>query len=152
MSVNRKDATTGTAHCVDNPHPTGPATALPGGSPQRLISGLVAQRLGLQCPPGAALLVLAIVGFSMADAFLTLKLLLAGAVELNPMMSRLLAHGVQVFVNWKLILTAGAALFLLTVFEVRVFRALTVRRILETLVVGYAVLVVYESALLIAAH
>ena len=123
------------------------------GSPgYRARPGVLRAPLGVPCPAGAATLVLAVVCFSAADAFLTLKLLLMGAVEINPVMSALMGRSVNAFVNWKLLVTASASLFLLMVFDVRLFRGFTVRRILEALVVGYAVLVLYESVLLIVVY
>ena len=61
-----------------------------------------------------------------------------------------LDQSTQTFVSWKLLVTTAAALFLLMVFDLRPFPGITVRRLLEAMVVGYASLVIYESALLLA--
>ncbi|MCI0437306.1 MAG: DUF5658 family protein [Gemmatimonadetes bacterium] len=82
---------------------------------------------------------------SAADAFFTLRILATGlAHEANPFMRSLIHQDVQLFVNLKLAITAAGILFMVPCADVRVFRLVRVRRLLQVLVTMYAVLVTYE--------
>lgn len=65
------------------------------------MAAMSAQALSRALPPGAVLVVMAVVALNLADAFLTLWHVGLGAVELNPLMDRLLAHGPAAFVAGK---------------------------------------------------
>jgi len=85
---------------------------------------------------------------SCSDAVLTLLLLERGAYELNPFMAPLVHWSTTAFVACKIGLTAGGVIFLTILAHVRAFGRLHVGTMLYAVVVGYAVLVIYEAWLL----
>ena len=89
----------------------------------------------------------AIILLSSLDAFLTLKLLDRGAVELNALMHRLIEENVYIFVQIKIALTSLCTLLLVIHWDFRVFRAYRVGGLLVGVLVLYTMLVLYELTL-----
>ncbi len=83
----------------------------------------------------------------VADAFLTLWLMTAGAIEANPLMAPLVAGDGQGFAITKLALTGGGVVTLVAMANFRVFRLFRVGSLVHTVLVAYLVLVSYELAL-----
>lgn len=82
------------------------------------------------------------------DAVLTLKLLQLGAVELNGFMAILINTDVQLFIIIKMLLTGISLIFLVIHANFRFLRLLRISYLLQTILCGYLVLIVYELALL----
>lgn len=91
---------------------------------------------------------LVILLLSVADAVLTLTLVQHGALEANPVMAAFLAVDPDLFVAFKLGLTAGGVVLLTVVAKVRAFGHLPVGAILYTVLTAYAALITYEVWLL----
>lgn len=81
---------------------------------------------------------------SVADAFLTLTLIVAGAEEANPFLAYVLSHHPQLFALVKMALTGGGVLVLVAVARARLFRVLRVGTVLQGIFVGYVALIAYE--------
>lgn len=94
--------------------------------------------------------VLAILGMSLADAFITLKLLSLGAVEMNPLLVDLIEQDPALFVVLKFALTGFAVIFLVIHKNFLLFNRLRVQYLLWVFLAGYALLIGYE--LLLLAH
>jgi Domain of unknown function (DUF5658) len=90
----------------------------------------------------------AIIILSSMDAWLTLRLLDRGAVELNLLMLSLIEQNVYVFVQLKVALTSLCTLLLVIHWDFRVFRAYRVGGLLVAVLALYTVLVLYELTLL----
>ncbi|MGH8727465.1 MAG: DUF5658 family protein [Burkholderiales bacterium] len=84
-----------------------------------------------------------------ADAYFTLMLLQRGATEMNPVMDALIRRNVQIFLNVKIVWTCVAVVFLLLHKNFVLFNLLSTARVIYALFAAYAVLIVYEIALLI---
>ena len=85
----------------------------------------------------------------MVDAFLTVRLLDAGAKEVNPVMDRLLLHGVGAFLVGKYLLTVGGLPLLLIFKNHYLFRTqLRVGHLIPIAVGLYAILIGYQVALM----
>ena len=91
-----------------------------------------------------------IVLMSCMDALFTLNLLALGAEELNLAMKVLLDMDTGSFLLGKYCATAVGVVFLVAVSRFRLWGVLPVRRILEALCIGYAMLMIYELYLLVA--
>ncbi|MFK8016026.1 MAG: DUF5658 family protein [Gammaproteobacteria bacterium] len=98
--------------------------------------------------PAVILCALAVIIMSAMDAAFTLRLLQAGAVELNSLMAILIEDDVRKFVAFKLALTSLAVLLLVIHHDVRLGPWLRVRHIQYTTLAAYVVLICYELALL----
>ena len=98
--------------------------------------------------PSVVLCALAVVIMSALDAAFTLRLMSAGAVELNAVMAVLIEDDVRKFVMFKLALTSLAVLLLVIHHEARLGSWLRVRHIHYATIFGYCVLIGYELALL----
>ena len=98
--------------------------------------------------PRLLFLGMSIVLCSCLDAFFTLNLLQAGAVELNALMARLIESDIQAFVNAKIGLTCLCVTLLVIHNRFRVFVVLNVENLLQAILVGYVCLVAYEVFLL----
>jgi hypothetical protein len=83
-----------------------------------------------------------------ADAVLTLKLLVAGASELNPLMDKLLSIDVTLFTAAKMALTGAGIIVLVMASRFRLFGRIRVAQGLYGILVGYLLLVLYELMLL----
>jgi hypothetical protein len=82
------------------------------------------------------------------DAFLTLWLMTAGAVEANPFMAPLVNGDVLRFTVTKLTLTGAGVVTLVAIANFRVFRRVRVATLVHAMVLAYLVLVSYEVALI----
>ncbi|MGB6452331.1 MAG: DUF5658 family protein [Steroidobacteraceae bacterium] len=91
---------------------------------------------------------LAILLLSVTDAVLTLTLVQHGALEANPLMAVFLSAGPDLFVAFKLAMTAGGVVLLTLVAKVRAFGRLPVSVVLYTVLAAYAALIAYEVWLL----
>ncbi len=85
---------------------------------------------------------------SVADAFLTLTLLTAGATEANPVMAFVLSNHPQLFALTKMAFTSIGVLVLVAVARARLFRVMKVGAVLQGLFVAYVALIAYEWWLL----
>lgn len=81
---------------------------------------------------------------SVADAFLTLKLLAVGAVEANPVMRGLIDWNTAGFVSLKLLMTGLAILTLVYASRYRLFGRLRVGLIITLFFCIYTTLIFYE--------
>lgn len=90
----------------------------------------------------------AILLMSVADAFLTLRLIALGAVEVNPFMAWLLAGATPAFAFWKVGLTAGGVVLLTLLARLHVFGRLPVSVVLYFVLALYASLIGYEFSML----
>lgn len=84
---------------------------------------------------------------SFADAFLTLRLLLLGASEVNPFMATLIYKDVTVFTAVKMGLTGVGVLMLVLLSHYRLFGRIRVVKGLYAILIGYIALVLYELSL-----
>jgi hypothetical protein len=85
---------------------------------------------------------------SVADAFLTLTLIMSGATEANPMLAFVLREHPELFAVVKMGLTGTGVLVLVAAARSRLFRILRVATVLQGLFVGYVALIAYEWWLL----
>ncbi|HUK03290.1 MAG TPA: DUF5658 family protein [Steroidobacteraceae bacterium] len=87
---------------------------------------------------------LAILLFSVADAFFTLTLLGNGAWEANPFMAPLVHGDAHLFAATKIGLTAGGVVALIVLVRMRAFGRIPVSAVLYGVLAAYAALVGYE--------
>jgi Domain of unknown function (DUF5658) len=80
----------------------------------------------------------------VADAFLTLVLLQAGAAEINPVMALLLYRSVAAFAVLKIGLTGACTISLVILARYRFMRLLRVEWVLYGLLIAYMGLIGYE--------
>jgi len=99
---------------------------------------------------GSVSCVLLLMIFSILDAVFTLSLLARGGSELNPVMNYFLGFGTGYFMSVKMLLTALPALLLISTGNLLLFQRIRVHSLLSALVGGYAGLLIYEVALLLA--
>lgn len=92
--------------------------------------------------------VVSILLLSVADAFLTLKLLTLGGSELNPIMAWLMETNMHWFAAAKMALTGGGVLVLVAISRARVFRVVRVVNVLHWFFAAYVALIGYEWVLL----
>ena len=85
-----------------------------------------------------------LITLSCLDAFMTLKLLSMGAIELNPIMDSLISDNILSFVILKLALTGLSLILLVRYAHFRISGGIKVRNILRAAVVGYCALFAYE--------
>jgi len=85
---------------------------------------------------------------SVADAFLTLTLLMAGASEANPFLAFILEDHPQLFALVKMGFTGAGVLVLVAVARARLFRIMRVGLVLQGIFVAYVALIAYEWRLL----
>ena len=81
---------------------------------------------------------------SVADAFLTLTLIMGGAREANPLMAYILRDGPEWFAAVKMGLTGAGVLVLVALARSRVFRILRAGFFLQGMFVLYVALIAYE--------
>lgn len=98
--------------------------------------------------PRLRYIALGILLLSCLDAVMTLNLLQAGAVELNPLMAALIERSVVLFVYTKLGLTSISLIFLVAYSNFRVFRLLKTSDLLSVSLLIYLLLTGYEAVLL----
>jgi hypothetical protein len=94
---------------------------------------------------GAALVVLLL---SIVDAILTITLMKHGAIEVNPLMARLLSAEGPAFAYWKVGLTAFGVVVLTAFARFRLFGVIPVGWLLYLAGAGYIMLVIYEFEML----
>jgi hypothetical protein len=100
--------------------------------------------------PQLFVIAIAILLLSAADALFTLTLLGSGhAWEANPLMRVLIQHDVQMFVNLKLVMTAGGLLFMVACADMQLLRVVRVRYVMLGLLFAYSCLGAYEDTTLI---
>lgn len=87
---------------------------------------------------------------SVTDAFLTLRLLERGAIEINPFMRILIDHDTLVFVSTKLALTGVGLLLLVYTSQLLLFQRVRVGAFITAFFCMYACLICYEYLGLIA--
>ncbi|HJR69435.1 MAG TPA: DUF5658 family protein [Gammaproteobacteria bacterium] len=93
------------------------------------------------------LLIVAVVmlGLSVADALLTVKLMTDGAEETNPLLAFVLNEHPRLFAAVKMALTGAGVVLLVALSRTRVFRVVRTHVLLPLLAVAYLGLVVYEA-------
>jgi hypothetical protein len=85
---------------------------------------------------------------SVADAFLTITLIMSGAQEANPLMAVVLKHRPELFAAVKMALTGAGVLVLVAVARARLFKIMRVAFVLQGVFVAYVALIAYEWWLL----
>ena len=85
---------------------------------------------------------------SVADAFLTLTLIMGGAQEANPLLAFILRDHPDLFAVIKMALTGAGVLVLVAVARSRLFRIMRVGVVLQGVFVAYVALIAYEWWLL----
>ncbi len=84
------------------------------------------------------------------DAFLTLRLLERGAVEVNPIMASVIGHSTTMFAVTKMLLTGFGILALVYLARSRVFNRMRAGIFLTVFFSIYCCLICYEFLLLIS--
>ena len=85
---------------------------------------------------------------SVADAFLTLRLMSAGAVEANPFMALFVGGNVAVFASLKMALTGVCVALMVLLAGYRFMRLVRVEVILYCILLGYVALIGHEVGML----
>jgi hypothetical protein len=98
--------------------------------------------------PYLLFLALMILLLSVADAFLTLTLIMGGAQEANPLLAFVLREHPELFAAVKMGLTGSGVLVLVAVARARLFRMMRVGLVLQGVFVAYVALIAYEWWLL----
>jgi hypothetical protein len=98
--------------------------------------------------PYLLFLALTILLLSVADAFLTITLIMGGAQEANPFLAFILEDHPKLFAGVKMALTGGGVLVLVAVARARLFRIMRVGFLLQGIFVAYVALIAYEWWLL----
>jgi hypothetical protein len=100
-------------------------------------------------PSTTFIVIMMLVLASMVDAILTVQLLDAGASEINPVMDRLLTHGVEAFLLGKYVLTVGGLPLLLIFKNHYLFHThLRVGHLIPIAVGLYVILIGYQFTLM----
>lgn len=98
--------------------------------------------------PYLLFLSLTILLLSVADAFLTITLIMGGAQEANPLLAYILRDGPEWFAGVKMALTGAGVLVLVAMARSRLFRFMRVGFVLQGIFVAYVALIAYEWWLL----
>lgn len=98
--------------------------------------------------PHLLFLAIMILLLSVADAFLTLTLLMRGAQEVNPILAFVLQRFPEQFAIVKMALTGMGVLILVAMARATVFRVVRVSRVLHWCLAVYGLLIAYEWWLL----
>lgn len=98
--------------------------------------------------PYLLFLAVTILLLSLADAFLTLTLIMGGATEANPLLAFVLRDHPELFAVVKMGLTGTGVLVLVAVARARLFRIMRVGIVLQGIFVAYVALIAYEWWLL----
>ena len=98
---------------------------------------------------GAILTVNITLILSVADAFLTLRLVSLGAREINPVMDFFLQYGPLTFLFVKYVLTAISVIWLLVHKNYCLFGKFSVNHILIAIPIIYAFVIIYELILIL---
>jgi hypothetical protein len=91
--------------------------------------------------------VIAMLLLSIADAFLTVRLMAGGAEETNPLLAFVLTAHPRLFAAVKMVLTGFGVVVLVALARARVFKLVRASLFLYALVAAYFALVVYEAYL-----
>ncbi|MEE9340010.1 MAG: DUF5658 family protein [Methylococcaceae bacterium] len=92
---------------------------------------------------------IAIVLLSTLDGFFTLNILEKGGTEVNPLMQALLEYDTQVFLLSKLVITVTCVLFCLVHINFHMFRVLSMKIMIKSILAIYLALIGYEIFLLV---
>ena len=98
--------------------------------------------------PYLLFLALTILLLSVADAFLTITLIMGGAQEANPLLAFILSAHPEWFAAIKMVLTGTGVLTLVAMARSRLFRIMRVGLVLQGIFVAYVALIAYEWWLL----
>ena len=98
--------------------------------------------------PYLLFLALTILLLSVADAFLTITLIMGGAQEANPLLAFILSDHPEWFAAIKMVLTGTGVLTLVAMARSRLFRIMRVGLVLQGIFVAYVALIAYEWWLL----
>lgn len=98
--------------------------------------------------PYLLFLAVTILLLSVADAFLTLTLIMSGAEEANPFLAFVLRNHPELFAVVKMALTGAGVIVLVAVARSRLFRIMRAGYVLQGLFVAYVALIAYEWWLL----
>lgn len=99
--------------------------------------------------PWFLVVTIVVMALSTLDAIFTLELIARGVVrEANPVMRALMELDIQLFANFKVLLTGFALLILVACNQSSVLRFVPVRGILHAILLFYTALIGYEVALL----
>lgn len=98
--------------------------------------------------PYLLFLAVTILLLSVADAFLTLTLIVWGATEANPLLAFILRDHPELFAAVKMGLTGAGVLVLVALARTRLFRIMSVGSVLQGVFVAYVALIAYEWWLL----
>jgi hypothetical protein len=98
--------------------------------------------------PYLLFLAMMILLLSVADAFLTITLIMAGAEEANPLLAFVLHEHPELFAILKMGLTGTGVLVLVAVARARLFRVMRAGFLLQGVFVAYVALIAYEWWLL----
>jgi hypothetical protein len=85
---------------------------------------------------------------SVVDAFLTLRLLSAGAVEVNPIMALFVGGNVALFAGLKMAMTGVCVALMVLLAGYRFMRVLRVDVILYCILMAYVILIAHEVGML----
>jgi hypothetical protein len=85
---------------------------------------------------------------SVVDAFLTLRLMSAGAVEVNPFMALFVGGNVAVFAGLKMAITGVGVALMVLLAGYRFMRVLRVDVILYCILMAYVILIGHEVGML----
>ena len=85
---------------------------------------------------------------SVADAFLTITLIMGGAQEVNPFLAYVLRDLPEWFAGIKMALTGAGVLVLVAMARSRLFRIMRVGLVLQGVFVVYVALIAYELRVL----
>jgi Domain of unknown function (DUF5658) len=85
---------------------------------------------------------------SVVDAFLTLRLLSAGAVEVNPIMALFVGGNVALFAGLKMAMTGVCVALMVLLAGYRFMRVLRVDVILYCILMAYMILIAHEVGML----
>jgi hypothetical protein len=134
--------------------PTGPCSALPPAGRRMLARRAGEHRLPYfvdRFSPRVFVIVMLFVLASVADALLTIRLIEAGGVEVNPLMARLLDRGVMTFFIGKYLLTVIGLPVLLIFGNTFLFGTrFRVKYLLVVFLALYLVLIGYQLRLTLA--
>lgn len=89
-----------------------------------------------------------ILTLNVVDAFLTVTLLAAGAIEINPVLAMIFEHRPALFVGLKMASTGASILVLVALAYHRFMRIIKVEIILYVILIAYILLIAHELQML----
>jgi hypothetical protein len=81
---------------------------------------------------------------SVADAFMTVTLMAAGASEVNPVMAAFVYQSAAAFAAVKMLLTGVGVMLMVALAQYRFLRVVRVETVMHFLLIGYVTLLGYE--------